>query len=397
MYPGAAATPPDALGVLEAALAEPIGSPPLAELARGRTSAVILVSDNTRLCPSHLFLPLLLRELERGGINRANVTIVVALGAHRKMTEEELAALVGEEVYRSVRVVNHSALPEDCERVGTTPRGTPVAINRSVVQAELRIATGNIEPHALVGTSGGVKALVPGVASHDTIERNHALSLQHKATPGDPDNAVHRDLEDAQRMLPLDFLYNVIVNHRREPLAAMAGHVAEAHRTGVELARRTFLVEAEPKYDVAVVSPGVYPKDTQLYQTVKAMRNAAAHTKPGGTIVAVSRCQELYGNGTLQEWIETIQDRDVMVRKIQERFVLGAHKAGHIDELLRGHRVYLHSRMPRTAVELAGFVPADDLEQTMDALLAGSREAQRIVVLPYGGLTYPNSIVSKEE
>jgi nickel-dependent lactate racemase len=388
LYPGAHLKPADASAVLERALAAPIDTPPLHELARNRSSAAILISDSTRLSPSFLFLPLLLRELARGGMSEDRITIVVALGMHRKQTEEELIRLVGSGVYRRVRVVNHSALAEDCEPVGTTSRGTPVAINRIVAQAELRIATGNIEPHAMVGASGGVKALVPGVAARDTIERHHALSQTWKARPGFPDNPLHRDLEEAQRLLPLHFLFNVIVNHRQEPLAAFAGRVEAAHRAGVEEAKRMFLVEAEPKYDVVIVSPGGYPKDTQLYQAVKTLKNAAAHAVPGGAIVIASRCQELFGNGTLQYWIETIQDREVMARKLRERFVLGAHKAEHIDQLLKRHRIYLYSDMPRASVELTGFTPVEDLDAALAGLLEG-RPAARVAVLPHGGLTYP--------
>lgn len=388
LYPGAHLTPIDASAVLERALAAPVGSPPLRELARGRSSAALLISDGTRLSPSRLFLPLLLRELAQGGMAEDRITVVVALGMHRKHTEDELMQLVGSDVYRRVRVVNHSALAEHCEPVGTTSAGTPVAINRIVAQADLRIATGSIEPHALVGVSGGVKALVPGVAARDTIERNHALSQTYKAQPGFPDNPVHRDLEEAAQLLPLHFLFNVIVNHRRQPLAAFAGHVAEAHRAGVEEAQRLFLVEAKPEYDAVIVSPGGYPKDMQLYQAVKALKNAAAHAKPGGDIVIASRCQELFGNGVLQEWIETIQDREVMARKLQEKFVLGAHKTEHIDRLLKRHRIYMYSDMPPAAVELTGFIPIDDLDATLSRIVDNRPDA-RIAVMPYGGLTYP--------
>lgn len=388
IYPGANTSPIDGMAVLEAALAAPVGSPPLAELARGKRSAVLLISDGSRLAPSRMFLPLLLRELAAGGLTDDRVTIVVALGMHRKHTEDELVRLVGADVYRRVRVVNHSAQPEDCVAVGTTQRGTPVEINRLVHDAELRVATGNIEPHALVGVSGGVKALVPGVASRTTIERNHALSQSYKAQPGDPDNPIHRDLEDAQRLVPIHFLFNVIVNHKQEPLAAVAGEVAEAHRSGVEQARRLFLVPAEPLYDLVVVSPGGYPKDMQLYQSVKTLRNAAAFAKPGGTLVMAARCEEGFGSGTLQYWVETMPDREAIKRKLQEQFVLGAHKMEHIDQLLQNYRIYLLSDMSRPQVELTGFTPVDDLQDTLDRLVAGAAPLE-IAVMPYGGMTYP--------
>ncbi len=151
--------------LMKRSLLQPISSPRLQELAASASKAVILVSDKSRLCPSDVFLPLLLTELNQGGLQDADISIVAAVGTHRKMTQTELIQLVGEQVYSRIKVVNHSPLGEDCVYVGTTSRGTPVEINRSVVEAGLRIATGNIEPHALVGISGGVKALFPGTAS----------------------------------------------------------------------------------------------------------------------------------------------------------------------------------------------------------------------------------------
>jgi nickel-dependent lactate racemase len=366
---------------------QPISSKPLHQLARGKRSAVILISDSSRLCPSYLFLPLLLRELNAGGIPDRHIRIIVALGMHRKQTVEELIRLTGEEVYRRVEVANHSALPEDCIRMGITSRGTPIEVNRLVAEADLRIATGNIEPHALVGISGGVKALIPGAASRTCIEHNHAMSQTFKAVPGDPDNPIHQDLEEALQFVPIHFLFNVIVNHRREPLDAVAGHVIEAHREGVRKAKDRFVVPVGKTYNLVIASSGGHPKDTQLYQTVKTLKNAAAVAKPGGKIVLVAQCEELFGNGTFQYWVETIQDREVMVKKLKEQFVLGAHKVVHIDEVLKKHEVYLFSAIPRPIVELIGFRPVTDLQDTVDALAAEA--GPDIAVMPYGGITFP--------
>ncbi|ALS24403.1 MULTISPECIES: nickel-dependent lactate racemase [Paenibacillus] len=375
------------LHLIREALKAPIDSPGLRELAAGYSRAVILVSDGTRLCPTPLLLEPLLEELRSAGIQDDGIDIIVALGVHRKHTEEELRELVGEAVYQRIRVYNHSALPEDCVHVGTTSHGTPVEINRRVVEAPLRIATGNIEPHALVGVSGGVKALIPGVASQSCIEHNHGLSLQYRAAIGDPDNPIHRDLEEAHAFVPIHFLLNVIVDMDRHVLDAVAGNVHSAHRTGAALASARFLHPVRKRYDLVIVSPGGDPKDRQLYQAVKALRNAAAFTKPGGPILMAAELSEGLGNGMFQYWVETISDRPRMTAKLKQHFVLGAHKILHVDEVLNSHPVYLHSSLPRHMTELLGFHPADHLETVLKDLSKTS--PLELAVMPFGSLTFP--------
>jgi nickel-dependent lactate racemase len=369
------------------ALDRPIASPPLEALARGRRSAVILISDATRLCPSAEFLELLVDRLNRGGIADEHIRIIVALGAHRRQTPEELRRLAGRGVFERVRVLNHSAQPEDCVRVGVTSRGTPVEINRLVVEADLRIATGNIEPHRLVGMSGGVKALFPGVASARSIERHHSRSMRRQAEPGSTDNEPHRDLEEAATFVPIHFLFNVVASPRGEILRVFCGDVRAAHEAGVACARELFRVPAARRYDVVIVSPGGHPKDAQLYQAVKALQNAADLAKPGGRILCAARCEELYGNGALQTWIETIEDGQARLARLAERFVLGAHKVKPIQELVGRHRVRLYSAMPPAIVRLVGFEPIADWHAEIAAL--DRERGIAVAVMPHGATTFP--------
>ncbi|WP_019537096.1 nickel-dependent lactate racemase [Paenibacillus ginsengihumi] len=375
------------LRLIREALNRPVGTPRLSQLASGHDRAVILISDGTRLCPSDLLLPPLLEELRAGGIAAEAVDIVIALGLHRKHTADEIRALVGDEVFGRVRVHNHSAEPEDCLALGTTTRGTPVEINRLVAECPLRIATGGIEPHALVGVSGGVKALIPGAASRRSIEHNHRLSVQHRASPGDPDNPVHQDLEEALRFVPIHFLLNVVVNHERHVLQAACGDVIAAHREGVRLAASRFTVPVHAQYDRVIVSPGGHPKDMQIYQALKALRNAAAFTRPGGAILLVARCEEHIGNGLLQYWLETMKDRQQMVAKLKERFEVGPHKMLHLAEVLARHPVHLHSALPRHWTELLGFKAEDDVQAVVDAWAAD--ESLTVAYMPHGSLTFP--------
>lgn len=376
-------------GCMVRALQEPIGSLGLAKIAQGRRSVVILISDRSRLAPSHLFLPLLLAELNQAGIADERIKVIVALGFHRRHSEEELKELVGAEAYGRVKVLNHSCLSEDCVRVGITSQGTPIEINRHVVEAELRILTGNIEPHALVGVSGGVKALVPGVASRVTIEANHALSKKESAQVGQPDNLVHRDLEESLTFLKVDFLFNVVVNHRGEIIEAVAGAVRDAHQEGIRRVLRRFMVPVEDKCDFVIASAGGYPKDQQLYQAIKALRNAAAFAKPGAPILLAAQCKEYYGNPVLQEWIENRGDRGQSLAELKNKFVLGAHKMEHIDEVIQQHPVWLYSEMPSSAVELCGFHPVENLQKCLDVLAGNTLSSGGLIgIMPYAGLTF---------
>jgi nickel-dependent lactate racemase len=377
----------NAADVIAKALNSPIASAPLAQLASGKRSAAILVSDMTRLCPSYIFLENIVNVLNAAGLADSQIKIIVALGSHRKQTEKELESLTGNTVYRRIKVQNHSAQSDDCVYVGTTSQGTPVEINRLVVEADLRIVTGNIEPHGLVGMSGGVKALVPGVSSVRTIERNHSLSQKYKITPGDIDNPIHRDLEEALQFVPIHYLFNVIVNHRREMIDAVSGDVIAAHRAGTQIAKEKFIVPAEQKYDLTIASTGGFPKDIQLYQAIKTLQNAAKITKPGGKIILAARCQEMFGNGIFQYWMDTVQDRSKIVQMLQQQFVLGAHKVEHLDQILQQHEVFLYSDIPDSVAELVGFHPVEQLQSVLDQLLSGPAN---VAIIPYGAVTFPH-------
>ncbi|GIP40288.1 transcriptional regulator [Paenibacillus sp. J31TS4] len=376
---------PAASRLIAEALASPIGSPPLREVAQGRQNAVILISDLSRLCPSYLFLEALLDELNAGGIPDSRIRVVVALGAHRRQTESELEQLAGPGAYRRVRVLNHSSNPADCVRLGVTRRGTPVEINRLVAEADLRIATGNIEPHRLAGMSGGAKALFPGVASVPSIEANHSLSMANPTSPGTLDGDVRRDIEEMLSFLPVHFLFNTVADPRKRLLAAFAGDVTAAHRRGVEKARELFFVPAAA-FDLTIASAGGHPKDLQLYQAIKSLQNAAAFTKPGAPILLAAECGELYGNNVFQAWMEAGGDRQAALEKLRGTFVLGAHKWEQLDRILAKHPVYLCSSLPASIAELIGCRPVASLQETIDRLVASfSGEAG---ILPFASITF---------
>ncbi len=196
--------------VLQTALDNPIGSSRLRTIIKPGEKVVIITSDMTRPCPSDKMLPPVLAELNAAGVQDADVTVVASLGLHRPMTETELEAMVGTEVFGRVRVINSD--PKEIVNLGTTSHGTPVEIFRPVVETDRRICLGNLELHYFAGYSGGAKAILPGCASRACIINNHSMMVQPEAATGQIDgNPVRRDLEEGVAMLDVDFILNVIV------------------------------------------------------------------------------------------------------------------------------------------------------------------------------------------
>ena len=374
--------------LLRDALAHPVGTPRLRDLAKAGQKVVIVTSDMTRPCPSERLLPLVLDELAAAGVPDGDVTIVAALGLHRPMTAPELEAAVGADVYRRVRVINHD--PTDTVRLGVTSAGTPVEIFRPVVEADLRVCLGNLELHYFAGYSGGAKAILPGCASEATVSANHAMMVRPEATTGRLEgNPVRADIEEGVAMLGVDFILNVVVDGEHRIVGAIAGEVTDAHRQACELARRRSTVSIPGRADVVLVSAGGHPKDVNLYQAQKALDNAAHAVRAGGIIILVAECSEGLGNQTFETWMREARSPDEVLDRIQREFMLGGHKAAAIAAVLKRAEVYLVSALSSDQAQCCGMVPFDDVGGAMEAALDKTGPAARVIVLPQGGSILP--------
>ena len=370
------------------ALAHPIGTPRLRDLARPGQKVVIITSDLTRPCPSDRLLPPLLQELAVAGVPDADITIVVALGLHRPMSESELETTVGSDVYRRVRVVNHD--PGNTVRLGSTSFGTPVEIYRPVVEADLRVCLGNLELHYFVGYSGGAKAILPGCASRATVTANHAMMARPEAAAGRLEgNPVRADIEEGVAMLGVDFILNVMLDGEKRILGAVAGEVSAAHRRGCALVAQRAEVTIRERADIVVVSAGGYPKDVNLYQAQKALENATHAARAGGIIVWVAECAEGYGNPTFETWMREMGSPDELLERIQGEFVLGGHKAAAIAAVLKRNRVYLVSGLQPEAVRWCNLTPFDNLGEAMQTAFGEIGRDARVIVMPHGGSILP--------
>ncbi|MBN2073468.1 MAG: nickel-dependent lactate racemase [Actinobacteria bacterium] len=374
--------PADEPGMIDFALNHPIGSGRLCSLAEGKRNACILASDISRPCPSHKFLPALAGELNRGGIGNDRIKVILGLGIHRRHTQQEQRELVGGYIYDNCRVMDSD--PSRTRLIGYTRSGTPVEVFEEALDNGLLIATGNIEYHYFAGYSGGAKAVMPGVCTRNSIQANHSMMLDERACAGNyENNPVRIDMEEAGRITGIDFIFNVILDDRKNIIDAVAGKNNEAWLEGIRRYDRTYRIEVESPADIVIASPGGFPKDINLYQSQKALENVKGIVKDGGTIIIMASCSEGFGEDVFESWMAGVRDYELISRRLKEEFVLGGHKAVAISRVISKNKVCLFSCFGRPATEKIGFEKLDDVQQYLDSRLR-SDPGLKITVVPGG-------------
>jgi nickel-dependent lactate racemase len=374
--------------VIGSALAHPIGSPMLPDVATSGQRVVVVTSDITRPCPSERLLPRVLDQLAQGGVCDQDITVVFGLGTHRSHTPEEQARLVGEEIYQRVRCIDSD--PSDVELIGHTSRGTPVQVFRPVLEADLRICLGVIEYHYFVGYGGGFKAIVPGVCGVDTIQHNHRMMTDADAVAGRLDgNPVREDIDEAGEMVGAGFILNVILDETKSVVSAVAGHPRDAHREGCARLDALARTTVDKPADIVVVSAGGYPKDINLYQAQKALDNARHVVRPGGVILLIAECIDGLGNPTFEAWMQDPGGPEGIIARIKREFVLGGHKAAAVAMAMRQTDVFLVSALPSDFARLIGFYPFGGADQALRSALATVGPCPTVIVMPEGARVLP--------
>ncbi len=388
LYPNPLPAVPGESSILKNALDHPISSAPLSDLVRGKKKITVITSDITRPMPSKRVLPVLLKELRDAGIQNSQITIVFALGSHRRHTEEEKKRLVGPDLYASIRCEDSSE--SDFLSLGVTSMGTPVEICRTVAQADCRICLGNIEYHYFAGYSGGAKAIMPGVSTRAAIQANHAHMVEKNACVGRiEDNPVRMDLEDALRYCPVDFMINVVLDEHKRIIHAVCGDIILAHREGCRFLDRLYRKEISRLADLVIVSQGGAPKDLNLYQTQKALENARHAVRPGGIIILAGACPEGLGERVFEEWMTAGLSPDEQIARIRTDFQLGGHKAAAIAMVQKTARIFLVSQMPQTLVQSLHLEPFFSVQKAYEKATELLGEDSSVLIMPFGGSTLP--------
>ncbi len=386
---------PDPRGAVAAALHAPIGSRPLSRIAAGRRGACVVISDRTRPIPYRDLLPPLLEVLEAAGIPRDQILILVATGLHRAALSAELQDMLGSEIAEGYRIESHDGRDRESHaRLGASAAGTPIAIDRRYVEADLKILTGLIEPHLMAGYSGGRKAICPGLASIDMLRVEHGPrmlegNIGNGILEGNP---FHEDILDIARRTGADFILNCTVNREKQLTGVFAGDLDAAFMAGVRKAGGDTIRQIDEPVDVAVTSGGGFPIDATFYQSIKGMIGCLNIIRPGGDIILAARMSEGLGSPDFSRLLsETESAERFMTRLFEpEFFVPDQWMIQHLCQVLRKARVTVVSEgISQTLLGTALIGHAQTVEAALSEALARHGAGARVAVIPEGPYVLP--------
>ncbi len=390
LNPRFAAVLPDAAASIVAAIDDPIGTAPLETLARGKRSAAISVCDITRPAPNAIVLPPLLAALERAGVPREGIQILIATGLHREATALELDEILGPEIHANYEVASHRAREEsEHSYLGETASGTPVYIDRRFVEADLHITLGFVEPHLMAGFSGGRKLVSIGLAGEKTIKRLHSPLFMRdpRATEGSfPGNPLHQELLEIASLAGHDFMIDVALTRERGIAAVFTGEPRGAHAEAVEFVRESTLAGIEEPADAVITTSGGYPLDLTFYQAVKGVTAASHIVKPGGTILLVAACREGFGGPEFRGLMRRSPDARTLLDDLSQAPVA-------IDQW-QAEKLALVASKARLMFSVPGVPPEDQSQlwgpafqspqEAVDHLTGSLAPGASLVVIPEG-------------
>jgi nickel-dependent lactate racemase len=388
------ATVPNVRREVEKALGRPIGTSRLQALVKPDQTVALVVTDITRQLPEEIILPLLLRELEAGGIKKQDITGVVATGTHRPNTPEELHKKFGD-IVNEISFINHD--PYDSKglvELGTSSSGIPLVFNRAVAEADIRISTGVIETHLFAGYSGGVKSIAVGVAGEKTIAVTHNYQMLQQTRLGIVEgNEFRRFLTEATQTVGLHFIINVVQTGKKEVVKVVAGDPVKAFDEGVKTARHLYEVKIDQPGEI-VVSGVSYPKSQDLYQATRAANVVVFGPQPvvskGGVILIPAPCEDGCGHPGYCTIMKRSEDADdVIAISREEGFAPGEQKALILAWILKQARIVMTDcSLPEEMLREIHLESSPTLQEALDRELKRNPKA-RVVLIPDGLLTLP--------
>lgn len=369
------------------ALNHPIGSKSLAELVKGKEKVVILADDNTRLTPTDKIIPVLLDEMNSAGIKDEQITIIIALGTHRFMTEEEIIEKFGQAVVSRVTIKNHDFKnPQALIDLGNTDNGTSIWVNREAYEADFKIGVGSIVPHHIPGFSGGAKIVQPGISGEHTTAETHLLSVRApRSYLGVQDNPVRRELNMIAKKIGMDIIFNTVLNRHGEVVGAFFGDTVEAFHEGVSLSRKVYAVEIPEEADIVLSSS--HPCDIEFWQAHKTLYPSDLAVKAGGTVIIATPCYEGVAV-THSEMVDiTCHSSECLKRMVDNKEMhdeVAAALAIAWAQVKERETVYIVSSgiQPGDAEKL-GFTPFDSLQAALDSALEKHGKNARVTVLTH--------------
>lgn len=388
---------PDEASALRESFHSPINSPSLGDLIEAGDRVVVVHTDITRATPNDRILPVLLDELEKSGVNRADITLLNGLGTHRPQTDAELRELLGDEIVENYRCLQHDCHDDkNLVSLGETPLGNPLRVNRHYLEADIRILTGFIEPHFFAGFSGGPKAVLPSLAGTESVFSNHNLEMiaHPQATWGVTEgNPIWEEMRAVAISTEPTFLLNVALNAQRQITGVFAGEMLAAHAKGCEFVRRNAMVAVDEPYDIVITTNSGYPLDQNLYQSVKGMSAASQIVKPGGAIIMAAACEDgLPDHGLYAKLLaEAASPQGVLNLISQPGFCAQDQWQVQIQAQIQLKAdVYVYSDGLRDSqIRNALFTPCRNIAATVNQLQEKYGPGARICAIPEGPQTIP--------
>lgn len=384
-------------------LDNPIGTKPLKEIVNKGEKIAIIVSDITRAwIKTEQFLIHIVNYLSNEGINDEDMFIVIALGGHRKSTEEEMIAIVGKEVYERLSVYDHECEDEnELVYLGESSRKTPIYLNKKVHEADRVILTGGIVFHLFAGFGGGAKGILPGVVGIKTIQANHRLCFNEGSCSGmNMDvasnrvygNPVREDMNEVCGIANPDFLFNVSLDIEGNFMKFVGGHYEEAWLEGCESIRNLYGVPIQSEADIIIASAGGYPKDINLYQTIKTIENALYGGKENSVLILLSECIEGLGADEFAGWFK-YKTLEEMETALKENFTVPGFIAYKTAFTSIHRKLILISSLDDELVKEFNMIPCHDLDEAVKiAYEICGCDDHKITLMPYGGNTLPISL-----
>ena len=380
----------DNIKEIEEAIKNPIGSKTISQIAQGKHTAVVICTDITRPTPDKLLIPPILDELNKGEISDKNIKVIIARGQHRKMTEEEVKEKVGEKVLKRVKVVQHDP-DNNLFYLGKSKRGNELWVNEDVVECEVKISTGNIVPHRYAGYGGGAKSILPGISSREAIGYNHLYVETGEAALGKTEgNPVREEMEEAAKMIGLDFIVNTVMNDKNEIVKVVAGNPVKTHRTGVEICKEIYGVKIPEKADIVIASS--HPMDISFYQASKTLEAVGHIIKENSTIIMISPCYEGIGSKDFLDFLREKSPYDIIknIKAHKEKNVVAGVISYLIAKCKEKAKIYLISEgiQDKDIMEM-GMLPAKSVQSVLNDVLKNYGDEAKVLVLPTASITLP--------
>ena len=321
--------------VIKKSLENPISTEKLSSTVKKGEKVCIVVSDVTRMYQKpNVFLPFIVEEIKKGGVEDSDIFFLCALGSHRKQTEEEHRKILGEDLYNRYKIVDHDCNNEDnLVNIGKTSRGTPVEINKMAYEADRLVVTGAVVYHVMSGWGGGRKSILPGISSRESIMKNHSISISDTVGMGPnplcdcalyEDNPLNLDMIEASEMVNPDFMFNVILGKGRI-VDAVSGDITKAHKEGCEIVSKENDYLIDELGDMVVVSAGGFPKDLNYYQSTKAIYNAMRSVKKDGVVIVLADCSEGMGNPEVESILRNFNNNLERENELRENYTIAKY------------------------------------------------------------------------